>query len=188
MERFEGLWRRNRSTLGNGPGRGVRVVLGWDVPHDSVRDQAEAWDAPFQSNDPRYLRAAKKPSGFGSRRQVGSTALAPSTSRRSAAFLDDEFDPRRLVTHPVTVLDLARNGIHLIVGAKPERDRDHWIGIEEGSSFVWSKVVLRSLSEPSLGTFLARYSFVGACPYELIRRAILGRPAESGREKEPNRS
>jgi hypothetical protein len=174
--------------LGNGPGRGVRIVLGWDVSRDSPRDKMENWDEPSQSNDPRSLRAAMKPPGFGLRRQVGSTALAPSTIRRPAAFLDDEFDPRRLVTHPVMVLDLARNGIHLIVGVKPERDRDHWIGIEEVTCFVWSKVVLRSLSEPSLGTFLARYSFAGACPYELIRRAILGRPAESGRAKEPNRS
>jgi hypothetical protein len=86
------------------------------------------------------------------------------------------------------VLDLGRSGIHLVLNVRPERDRDHWIGIEEAGSFVWSKVILRSLSEPSLGTFLARYSFAGACPYELIRRALLSRPSSWGRSREPNRA
>ena len=123
-----------------------------------------------------------------SRRQVGSTALAPSKAPRPAALLDDEFDPRRLVRHPVTVLDLGRSGIHLIANIEPKRDRDHWLGIEENGVLVWSKVVLRTLSEPVLGTFLARYSFVGSCPYELIRRAILGRPTAPKRDKEPGRA
>lgn len=166
----------------------MRIVLGWEAPPDSLRHPMEAWDSPSQLSNPRSPRAAMTPSGFRCQRQVGSTVLAPSRNGRVTPLLDDEFDSRRLVTHPVTVLDLARNGIHLVVGVRPERDQDHWIGIEEGSSFAWSKVVLRSLSEPSLGTFLARYSFAGSCPYELIRRAILGRPADSGRVRSPNRS
>jgi len=103
-------------------------------------------------------------------------------------LLDDEFDPRRLVTHPVKILDLARNGIHVVVGVRPERDRDHWIGIEDDHGLSWSKVVLRSLSEPRLGAYLVRYSFAGVCPYELIRRAIFGRPAGLGREGGPLRA
>ena len=128
------------------------------------------------------------PSESWSHRRVGSTALAPSRTSRPAALLDDEFDPRRLLKHSVTVLDLGRDGIHLIVGVRPSRDRDHWIGIEENRAFVWSKVVLRSLSEPSVGTFLARYSFAGSCPYELIRRAMFGRPASPKRENKPGRA
>jgi hypothetical protein len=122
------------------------------------------------------------------RRQIHSTALSPSIHSLTATLLEEEFDPRRLVTHPVTILDLARNRLHLVVGVRPERDRDNWIGIEEARGFSWSKVVLRSLSEPRLGMYLVRYSFAGACPYESIRRAILGRPAGLGREDGPLRA
>ncbi len=114
--------------------------------------------------------------------------MAPPKASRSATMLDDEFDPRRLVKHPVTVLDFGRGGIHLIARVRPSRDHDHWIGIEENGVFVWSKVVLRSLSEPSPGTFLVLYWFAGACPYELIRRAILGGTTAPKRDKEPGRA
>jgi len=166
----------------------VCVVLAWEDAHDARRDDTQTWESPSQNGTAWHPHSASPSPGFWTHRQVGSTALAPSNALRTAAFLDDEFDPRRLVKNPVTVLDLGRNGIHLIVGVRPERDRDHWIGIEENASFVWSKVVLRSLSEPSLGTFLARFSFAGSCPYELIRRAIVGRPAASKRDKEPGRA
>lgn len=160
------------------------MVLAW---HEAAPGRMESWDAPSLADGCR-LSLSVATSEYWSRRHVGSTAMAPSRALRSATTLDDEFDPRGLVKHPVTVLDLGRGGIHLIAGVRPRRDQDHWIGIEEDGAFVWSKVVLRSLSEPTVGTFLARYSFAGLCPYELIRRAILGRPIASKRDKEPGRA
>jgi hypothetical protein len=188
VDRFEDERLRDGAWMGIGPARGVRVVLGWESWCDPLFERPAARDALPGPVDPWGLRRPTKAPGFAIRRQVCSTALTPSTNSLPATLLDDEFDARRLVTHPVTILDLARNGIHLVVGVRPERDRDNWIGIEEGRAFSWSKVVLRSLSEPSVGTYLVRYSFAGACPYELIRRALLGRPTGLGREDGPLRA
>jgi hypothetical protein len=188
VDRFDDERLRDSASMGIGPARGVRIVLGWESLCDSVSQRSAAWDALPRSVDPWGLRRPASPPGVSSRRQIRSTALAPSAGSLPATLLDHEFDARRLVTHPVTILDLARNGIHLVVGVRPERDRDNWIGIEEGRAFSWSKVVLRSLSEPSIGTYLVRYSFAGACPYELIRRALLGPPAGLGREGGPLRA
>jgi len=160
----------------------VRVVLAW---YDAGAGQAEPCNPPSHFDD--LWRPVATTTEYWSRRHVGSTALAPSKTPRPGSLLDDEFDPRRLVKHPVTVLDLGHEGIHLIAGVRPPRDQDHWIGIEEDGAFVWSKVVLRSLSEPSVGTFLARYAFAGACPYELIRRALVGRHSPSRHDKKPGR-
>jgi hypothetical protein len=160
----------------------VRVVLAW---HASGAGEAECRAAPPHAEDSWRPLAATSTSEYWSRRHMGSTVTTPSYALRPSTLLDDEFDPRRLAKHPVTVLDLGRGGIHLIAGVPPRRDRDHWIGIEEDGAFVWSKVVLRSLSEPSVGTYLARFSFTGPCPYELIRRALVGRPPASKHDSEP---
>jgi hypothetical protein len=188
VDRFDDERLRDGASMGIGPARGVRVVLGWESLFDPLSERSAACDVLRRPVDPWGLRRPTNPPGISIRRQVRSTALAPSASRLPATLLDDEFDAQRLVTHPVTILDLARNGIHLVVRVRPERDRDNWIGIEEGRAFSWSKVVLRSLSEPSIGTYLVRYSFAGACPYELIRRALLGRPTGLGREDGPLRA
>lgn len=185
MDRFDDPWQWKRPLLGSGPGRGVRVVLAW---HESSPGQDEHWEAPAGPGGSWRSLSATTPSEVWDRRQVGSTALAPSKTLHPTALLDAEFDPQRLVKHPVTVLDLGRVGLHVITGVRPGRDRDHWLGIEENGAFVWSKVVLRSLSEPSVGTFLARYSFAGSCPFELIRRAIVGRPTALKRDTEPGRA
>lgn len=184
MDRFDDPWRGMSVLPGNGPGRGVRVVLAWQ---EARPDREDAWDAASYGDVSGHLLSATSTSEFWSRRDPGPTALAPSKGVRPAASLDAEFDPRLLVKHPVTVLDLGRGGVHLIARVRPKRDRDHWIGIEENGAFAWSKVVLRSLSEPTVGAFLARFSFVGSCPYELIRRAIIGRPPASKHDGEPGR-
>lgn len=176
MEWFDDPGRPRRATLGYGPRRGVRVVLAWDLAEGGRNSPIDPWDGPPRIDDHWDLRSATPPPAFRSRRHIASTALAPSSGLRSSALLDDEFDPRRLVRHPVTVLDLGRTGIHVILNVEPARDRNLWLGLEEGSTVVWSKIVLRSLSQPSLGTFLARFSFAGNCPYELIRRALVGPP------------
>jgi hypothetical protein len=189
VEWFDDTRQPRRSTFGSGPARGVRVVLAWEPTDDPRRDvELVGVVGPSSgSHGFRGLQSATPPIARWLGRAIGTTALAPSIRMRPSALLDDAFDPGRLVRHPVTVLDLGRGGIHLIVGVRPRRDQDHWIGIEESGAFVWSKVVLRSLSEPTLGTFLARFSFAGTCPFELIRRAIQGRPAGLSHDKKPRR-
>lgn len=78
-----------------------------------------------------------------------------------------------LVEHPAEIVDISQSGICVLCGHVPPGNREIWISAPGFDVEHWSRVVLRSLSEPELGRFCLRLAFAETCPYELFKVAVL---------------
>jgi hypothetical protein len=84
------------------------------------------------------------------------------------ASLSADFD-----YHEARIHDISLTGVCLIVDRLPPINRDLWVGLKGARPIVWSRVVLRSLSEPHPGRFMLRLSFKENCPYDLFKLAVI---------------
>jgi hypothetical protein len=75
--------------------------------------------------------------------------------------------------HSAEILDISQTGICLRCAHVPPGDREIWVAVADPTSRAWSRVDLRSLSEPELGQFLLRLAFTEGCSYDLFKVAIL---------------
>ncbi|MGO9596566.1 MAG: hypothetical protein ACLP7Q_00930 [Isosphaeraceae bacterium] len=112
-------------------------------------------------------RTVNHPSGIGLA-GYGSGGVGPKAMRGlEATSLPADFDH-----HEARVHDVSQTGLCLIVDRLPPDNRDLWIGLKGTLPVVWSRVVLRSLSEPYPGCFMLRLSFKESCPYDLFKLAV----------------
>lgn len=98
----------------------------------------------------------------------GSGGAGPKAVRSpEASSLPTDFDH-----HVARVCDISQTGLCLIVDRLPPDNRDLWVGVKGTRPIVWSRVILRSLSEPHPGCFMLRLSFEESCPYEFLKLAV----------------
>jgi hypothetical protein len=113
-------------------------------------------------------RAVNHPSGIGLA-GYGSGGVGPKAMRGpEATSLPADFDH-----HEARVHDISQTGLCLLVDRLPPDNRDLWIGVKGTWPIVWSRVVLRSLSEPYPGCFMLRLSFKETCPNDLFKLAVM---------------
>ncbi|QEH36960.1 hypothetical protein OJF2_55450 [Aquisphaera giovannonii] len=70
------------------------------------------------------------------------------------------------------VLDISQSGMSLLCVQMPPGNRGLWVATA-GSAAAWSKVILKSFSQPHPGRFVLRLAFAEGCPYDLFRIAVV---------------
>src|SRR5262249_15947871 len=73
---------------------------------------------------------------------------------------------RWFVEHIAEVLDISQSGICLLCAHVPPGNREIWVATAGPAAGTWSRVMLKSLSEPEFGRFLLRLTFAESCPYD----------------------
>ncbi|WP_165227702.1 hypothetical protein [Aquisphaera insulae] len=126
---------------------------------------------------PRSLRGGETPRRAGQERRVSHRHVVRSVRVR-LQWSDEggsiSLTPGNpLVEHPAEIVDISQSGICVLCGHVPPGNREIWISAPGAEVEHWSRVVLRSLSEPELGRFCLRLAFAETCPYELFKLAVL---------------
>jgi hypothetical protein len=139
--------------------KGIYVLFGWRQGESGVSTGSVGTVSDGAANPPSDVElAARGPGGAG-----------PEGVRDpESASLSADFDQ-----HEARVHDVSQTGICLIVDRLPPNNRDLWIGVKETWPISWSRVVLRSISEPLPGRFMLHLSFKESCPYDLFKLALM---------------